>query len=229
MKPAGSPRSRRAIFLPGKLPRPGQTKTRLSPPLSLEQAALVYHGFLRDSVALALSLGWDRVTLAHPEQGEAAQALAALLPPQVQLLSGPGSGLGDMLQAGFARALADGYGRVVMFGSDNPTLPPAIVEMASRGLDDHDLVIGPCSDGGYYLLGMTRLHPGLFQGISWSTDVVYAQTLERARDLGLSLLALPEWYDVDTAHELRRLQGELANLPADVAPATRSVLAGLTW
>lgn len=219
---------RRAICLPGKLPRAGRTKTRLSPPLTLEQAALVYRGFLQDSVALVLGLGWDRVTLAHPEHPEAARELSALLPPGVELLARPGGGLGGVLAGAFEHLLGQGFDRVVMIGSDNPTLPPERIGAASHGLADHDVVIGPSLDGGYFLLAMTRFHPALFEGIAWSTEVVYRQTIERAATLRLSCLSLEPWYDVDTVAELRQLQAELASLPPTVAPATRAVLSTLS-
>lgn len=219
----------RAIFLPGKRPRAGHTKTRLSPPLSIEQAAEVYRGFLQDSVAIARDLNPDRVTLAHPEYPEAERELATLLPADVQLLSRPEGGLGAVLGGAFEYLLGDGFERVVMIGSDNPTLPPERVEAAWRGLVDHDVVIGPSSDGGYYLLAMTDFHAGLFQDIAWSTAVVYRQTLQRASELELRVLSLDEWYDVDTIVELQRLRAELATLPSITAPATRAVLANLTW
>ena len=218
---------RRALVLPGKAPRAGRAKTRLSPPLSLEQAAHLYRAFLLDSVSLALGLGWDRVTVIYPPDPGAEHELAALLPAGVCLQPQPGEGLGPALASAFESHLAAGFARVVLIGSDNPTLPGTLVEAASQALDDHDLVVGPSTDGGYYLLGMARPHLGVFEGITWSTEVVYAQTLERARALGLSVLTLAAWYDVDTVDGLRRLQHDLATLPASVAPATRAALAEL--
>ena len=220
---------KRAIFLPGKAPRPGQTKTRLSPPLSPEQAATVYRGFLQDSVALAVSLGWERVTLTHPEPPETERELARLVPAEVHFLPQRGADFGAVLSGGFGHHFDRGFDRVVLIGSDNPTLPAAVVEDAARALDDHDLVIGPSTDGGYYLLGMAHHQPRLFEEIAWSTDVVYEQTLERARRLRLRVATVLTWYDVDTVAELERLRRDLAALPPSVAPATRAVLAELSW
>ena len=219
---------RRALFLPAKVPRPGRTKTRLSPPLSLEQAADLYRAFLQDCVALALGAGSDRVTLRFPAEEGADLELAALLPQAVRLQPEPVDDLGAILEGGFRRHLAEGFERVIVIGSDNPTLPLALVEAAWRGLDDHDVVIAPTADGGYCLLGMTRHHPALFERITWSTDAVYRETLERAREQRLSVLTLPEGYDVDTVAELDRLRADLATLPLDAAPATRQALAGLS-
>lgn len=219
----------RALVIVGKAPEPGVTKTRLSPPLSAEQAADLYRGFLQDTAAMALGLGWERVTLVYPPRAGAERELAALLPAAVRLLAQPGEGLGAALPDAFARHFAEGFRRVVLIGSDNPTLPPELVEAAERGLDDHDLVIGPSADGGYYLLGMERLQRGLFERITWSTEVVYHETLKRARELGLRTHAVDEWYDVDTVADLDRLRAELTLLPPHLAASTRQVLADLSW
>ena len=220
---------RRAIFLPGKAPRPGLAKTRLSPPLTPEQAAALYHGFLHDSTTLAVSLGWERVTLMHPEPPEGEEALARLLPAEVRLLPQPATDFGEILASGFSHHFAQGFDRVVLIGSDTPTLPASIVQDAAAILGDHDLAIGPTEDGGYYLLAMTRQHRRLFEDVAWSTDVVCEQTLARARELGLRIATMPTWYDVDTVAELERLRRDLATLPPSVAPATRAALAHLTW
>ena len=219
----------RALVIVGKAPRAGCTKTRLSPPLSPEEAAQLYRGFVLDTATMALGLAWEQVTLVYPPQPGAREELVAIVPAGIRLQPQGGDGLGAALAGAFQSHLGVGFRRVVLIGSDNPTLPAFIVEAACRGLDDHELVIGPSADGGYYLIGMGRAHLGVFERITWSTEVVYRETLERARELGLSVLTLPEWYDVDTATELRRLRDELAALPATVAPETRAVLAGLNW
>ena len=220
---------KRALVVVGKVPRPGATKTRLTPPLSPEQAALLYRAFLQDTLAVAVGLGWEQVTLIYPPQLGAERQLQAFLPAAVQLQPQPGSGLGAALAGAFASHLAAGFGRVVLIGSDNPTLPPTLIHQAAAGLDGHDVVIGPSADGGYYLIGMARPHLGLFERITWSTSVVFGETLERADELGLRALALPEWYDIDTVAELQRLRDELAGLPQSIAPATRAALVELGW
>lgn len=218
---------RRALVVVGKAPRPGAAKTRLSPPLSAEGAARLYAGFLQDTLGMACRLGWERVSLIYPPEPNAESALRALVPPEVSLQPQSGHGLGPALAGAFEQHLAEGFREVVLIGSDNPTLPPALVESARRALADYDLALGPSADGGYYLLAMRCPHLGIFERITWSTDVVFAQTRARARALGLSVHALPEWYDVDTATDLARLRHELAHLRPEVAPATRAVLADL--
>jgi rSAM/selenodomain-associated transferase 1 len=213
---------RRALLIVGKAPEAGVTKTRLVPPLSADDAAALYRGFLLDCVELGLELGWERVSVVHP-QG-ATRALANLLPAQTCLLEQPGQGLADALSHAFKIHLADGFRQVVLIGSDNPTLPASLVQQACAALDTHDLSIGPSIDGGYYLIGLRASHLGVFDAIDWSTPRVYDQTLAQAHRLGLSVHATPEWYDVDEPADLERLQRELAVGLDGVATHTRRVL-----
>jgi glycosyltransferase A (GT-A) superfamily protein (DUF2064 family) len=110
--------------------------------------------------------------------------------------------------------------------SDSPTLPAAILQQAFRELDEPgvDVVLGPCEDGGYYLIGLKASCPALFQGIAWSTSTVVDETLERAHDRGLRVACLPRWYDVDVYEDLQRLIEELGSLPDDLARHTRALL-----
>jgi rSAM/selenodomain-associated transferase 1 len=216
---------RRALLIVGKAPVPGRTKTRLVPPLSSEEAAELYRGFLLDSVSLGLDLGWERVSVVHP--AGARQILADVLPSRVTLVEQSGHGLGDALSSAFERHLAAGFDRVVLIGSDNPTLPREPIRAACAALDEHDLSIGPTLDGGYYLIGMRAPHLGVFENVEWSTPRVYAQTVARAVQLGLRVQAVGEWYDVDEPQDLERLRHDLLSLPPDVAPNTRAALDGL--
>jgi rSAM/selenodomain-associated transferase 1 len=216
---------RRALVIVGKAPRPGRSKTRLVPPLSHEDAARLSGAFLADTVAIGLSLGWERVSVVHPADPDEGVLLAAHLPAAARLSAQQGIGLGAALRDAFARHLAEGFERVVLIGSDNPSLPASHVEEACAALDTHDLTIGPTSDGGYYLLGMRRLWPRVFEGIDWSTSRVCAQTLARAAELGLRVHQARPWYDVDSVADLQQLQAELGRAPEHVAPHTRNALA----
>jgi rSAM/selenodomain-associated transferase 1 len=218
---------RRAILVVAKAPEPGRTKTRLCPPLSLEDAAALYQAFLIDTTAAALALGWERVTLVHPNQAKTRHVLAGLVPGGAELQPQRGAGLGAALSSAFESHLGAGFGRVILIGSDSPSLPSAFIQDACSALDHCDVVIGPSADGGYYLIGMRTFYPSLFTGISWSTDRVHEQTLARARALPLRVWSLPEWYDVDTVVDLRRLVADLEQLPNDIAPLTRAQLAKL--
>jgi uncharacterized protein len=215
-------RMRRALIVVGKAPIPGRTKTRLVPSLSADAAAAIYRGFLLDTLQLAHSLGWERVSLVHP-RGDA--PLLRGLATGVQLLEQPRQGLGHALRFAFERHFRDGCDTVTLIGSDNPTLPVELVQDAQDALArGHDLAIGPSLDGGYYLIGMRQPHLGVFDHIDWSTSRVYTQTLERAANLGLRVHAVQEWYDVDEPEDLEQLVHELDCSPRDVAPNTRAAL-----
>jgi uncharacterized protein len=219
---------RRALVVVGKAPQPGVTKTRLCPPLSPAEAAQLYRAFLLDTLETGRSLGWDRITLIYPPSAGARSILSGIVPPGIELNPQPGRGLGAALSGAFARHASEGFDRVVLIGSDNPTLRESLIETASDALDVHDLVIGPATDGGYYLIGMDRPQPIVFERITWSTSLVYGETMARAREGGLSVASLPVWYDVDTYDDLVRLRSELADSDAAVAPRTRRELDLLT-
>jgi hypothetical protein len=123
-----------------------------------------------------------------------------------------GTSLGERLSILLAGLLRDGHAGAIAMDSDSPTLPMTYVMDAARLLGEggSDVVLGPCEDGGYYLIGLGSPQPRLFEGIPWSTDAVLAETLAKARSDGLSVHLLPRWFDVDTEPDLRRLHAELA-------------------
>jgi rSAM/selenodomain-associated transferase 1 len=213
---------RRALLVVGKAPRPGQVKTRLVPPLRADDAARLCRAFLEDSVVLGLQLGWEQVTVVHPRGSRA--TLRAMFPSKVALFEQTGRGLSNALASAFEHHLAAGFDRVVLIGSDNPTLPTEIPAAACSALEHCDLVVGPSVDGGYYLIGMSRSHARLFEGIEWSTPRVFNQTLARASHLGLRVQVGPEWYDVDQPADLQRLRIDLTVSPPQIARHTRIAL-----
>jgi rSAM/selenodomain-associated transferase 1 len=197
-----------------KEPVPGRTKTRLCPPLAPETAAEFYRCLLLDTMALMQRLeGAADLSLAYTPDG-ASDYFERLSPNGFRLVSQVGADLGARLANALGWHFALGYKRAVIMNSDGPTLPLPYLEQAFSGLRRADVTLGPGHDGGYYLIGMKRLHPELFEGIDWSTSRVVSQTLAICRRLGLAVHQLPEWYDVDVAADLARLRRDLARNPA---------------
>lgn len=221
------PMHTRFLAVVAKRPAPGQTKTRLCPPLTGAQAADLYECFLRDTLGLMAhvpGVGRSISYLPADEEGYFRQ-----LAPDFALRPQRGDDLGARLDNLLCDALANGASQAVVMDSDSPTLPVACVEEAYTHLSDGaDVVFGPCDDGGYYLVGVTRPQPRLLREVEMSTPTVLDDSLAIAESLGLKVALLPVWYDVDTGAELERLQAELAHLPETIAPHTRRWLAQRT-
>lgn len=218
-----------------KAPRAGQVKTRLTPPLTPDEAATLNIGFLRDTTAAisaAIAQGGAAGIAAYTPAG-AEGDWADILPEQFQLVAQRGHGFGERLSFAIEDLLTIGFASVCLIDSDSPTVPQRVYRRAVEllaGADDC-VVLGPSDDGGYYLIGLKKAHRALFEQIEWSTEHVAEQTIERAKKIGLVIELLPTWYDVDDRVTLRRLCEELlgAEQPpgAYPAPETHGFLAGL--
>lgn len=221
-----------ALAVMTKAPRAGQVKTRLVPPLTPEQAAQLNICFLHDT-AQAITKACDAsargVGVFTPVGSES--AYIDVLPENFELLPQRGDRFGERLSFAAADLFQCGFASVCLIDSDSPTVSPEAyaqaVELLSRPKDR--VVLGPSDDGGYYLIGIKRPHPELFERIDWSTERVCEQTKHRAHELGLEVNLLPAGYDVDDATSLQRLRDELLSnkSPCDMAPHTRKFLAQL--
>jgi rSAM/selenodomain-associated transferase 1 len=230
------------IGVMAKAPRAGRAKTRLCPALLPEQAARLSAAFLRDiteNLVLASRFAPVARCVAYAPAGDEG-LLAPHLAPDTALILADGAvptppgvqGFGRCLLHATRAMLARGHGAACVLNSDSPTLPTSILTRAAAELlrAGERVVLGPAQDGGYYLLGMTRVHAPLFADIAWSTDSVAAATRERAATLGLEVVELPVWYDVDDESGLARLRQDVAGgdpvqgLRPYHAPATAAVL-----
>jgi rSAM/selenodomain-associated transferase 1 len=212
-----------ALLVMAKYPTPGRTKTRLSPPLSPEQAAQLSECFLLDTLDLMRRLAQTQLVIAYSPAGAA--SYFSRLAPDFELLPQQGPDLGVRLDNALTDYLALGYERVAIMNSDGPTLPLAYLTAAFEGLaGDTEVVLGPAEDGGYYLIGLTRPVPRLLREVQMSTPRVLADTLALAAEEDLRVELLDPWYDVDDGESLARLAAELATTPATVAPHTRTFL-----
>ncbi|HZD56898.1 MAG TPA: TIGR04282 family arsenosugar biosynthesis glycosyltransferase [Anaerolineales bacterium] len=220
------PRLPNALLVMAKRPAPRRTKTRLTPPLSPLQAATLYECFLKDTLDLVREIPSVQPVIAYLPAQE--KAYFRGLAPDFELLLQTGSDLGSRLDKALTQYLARGYGRVVIMNSDGPTLPPRYLEMAFETLAaDTDVVLGPCDDGGYYLIGLKQPAPRLLREVRMSTAHVTADTLDLAAEMGLQTTLLPCWYDVDDLDSLARLIEELDGSPSGLAPHTRAFLSDL--
>ena len=203
-----------AVGIMIKTPRNGSSKTRLSPPLRLEEAAAISRCFIKDtSVAVEALMREDQfvagVAVYTPVGSE--PDLGQLLPPGFKILAQREGDLGSRLLGAAEDLFSLGFSAVCLIDSDSPTLPfRNLQQMVALLREPTDrMVIGPCTDGGYYLLGLRRLHGRLFEEIDWSTSRVYQQTICRSKEINLPTVVLPAWYDVDDQPSLSRLLFEL--------------------
>jgi uncharacterized protein len=215
--------ARNALLVVAKRPAAGQTKTRLTPPLSPEQAAALYECLLRDTLDLIRRVPDVQPAIAFlPEDAE---SYFAALAPDFELLQQEGADLGVRLDNALSHTLARGYERVAIMNSDGPTLPVSSLTSAFEELGNGaDVVLGPADDGGYYLIGLKRPAPRLLRDVRMSTTTVLADTLALAAEEKLVVSLLSAWYDVDDVASLARLQAELATAPVEIAPWTRAFL-----
>ena len=147
-----------ALVLFMKAPRPGTVKTRLTPRVTMDEAADLYRAFILDTLNLARRTAAATLFVAWtPDEGRAELVSTLGCPgdPDVNWLRQRGSDLGERLSNAFAAFRRDGWEKTVVLGGDSPLLPHSIVEEAFEALDRHDVVIGPAEDGGYYLIGLS--------------------------------------------------------------------------
>jgi len=192
------------VFL--KYPAAGQVKTRLAARLGDEAAAAI----ARASAELTLKRlePFQPATLICLDPPEALEDVRAWIGPGWACRPQQGTTLGERLAEATSAMFARGARRVVVIGADSPWLTADDVAAAFEQLNANDVVLGPTEDGGYYLIGLSRAAPALFDGIAWSTPQVCAQTRQRAGLLGLRVHLLPQGYDLDHVEDVRRFVTE---------------------
>jgi uncharacterized protein len=222
-----------AIGIICKAPQPGRSKTRLAGAIGGVAACELSACFLRDVAAVI-----EAVPDALGKRGYGVYAPAGtehimrqLLPAGFGLLLQAGENLGHVLLGATHALLRAGHDCVLLVNGDSPTLPSRFLVQAIETLREPGdrMVLGPASDGGYYLIGLKRPHKHLFTQIAWGTQTVARTTCERAAEIGLATTLLPEWYDVDDIETLRWLREELAGnstrfREGGFAPASRGFL-----
>ena len=225
-----------AVGVMAKAPQAGRSKTRLCPPLTPEQAAAMSAAFLRDTTENMAAATRNAPITAYAAYAPVGTEtlLRACLAEGTELLLADGGDIEAPGVAGFGRCLlhaiqgmlAAGHTAACVLSADSPTIPTAVlVQAATLLLEPGDrAVLGPADDGGYYFLGLKTAHAAMFRDIDWSTETVADATRARAREIGLDLIELESWYDVDDAASLGVLLRETRGY---AAPATRAAIARL--
>jgi rSAM/selenodomain-associated transferase 1 len=203
------------LIIFAKEPVPGQVKNRLSPPLSPESAARLYFHFLQDVLEEMLRLTQVHLAMAYAP-APSRSFFAQVVPTRLRLVPQVEGDLGERLIQAFEWGFSLGYEAVLIRNSDSPDLPGALVMEAHEALitGGADVVLGPCPDGGYYLMGLKASRPELFRGVDWSTAAVLDQTLEKVRQLKLTAHLLKAWPDIDTLAELANFLQRSLSPPA---------------
>lgn len=194
-----------------KQPLAGQVKTRLAAETSASLAAEAAEAFLRDTLEKCRALPVARFVVYAPASGR--EYFTALAGEAFSLEEQREGDLGERM-AGFLSAHVSDERHVVLIGADSPTLPVEFIERAFAELENADVVLGPATDGGYYLLGCKGRVPPIFDRIAWGGPEVLQASVRRIAGAGLRLFLLPPWYDVDTLADVRMLKGHLAALRA---------------
>jgi rSAM/selenodomain-associated transferase 1 len=204
-----------------KPPRAGEVKTRLVPAVGAQGAAALAEAFFRDTWDCVESLRWAVPIVATTDSS------SPQVRPRIETevwLQGGGD-LGARIERILRRAL-DQRPFAMAVGADSPGIPLPFLERAHQALQSADAVIGPCDDGGFYLLGVRECRPGLLDGIPWSQSITFSSTLKRLRDSGMDVAVIDSWYDIDRPEDLERLERQLA-AKSVVAPETLKALRSL--
>lgn len=206
-----------ALIIFARAPIPGQVKTRLYPPLTPDEAASLHGSLVLDVLERTrppghgrgkpTPAGADRFVACAPS---AEHVFFKILAQRegVRLLTQAGEDLGARMRHACDTVFAMGYRKAVLVGSDLPAIPGSVYADAFVRLDDHDLVLGPARDGGYYLIGLKPPVPDLFSGVPWSTERVFDVTMKMAQNLGLDTAVLAVGSDLDTIEDLTALIDE---------------------
>ena len=216
------------VIVFAKNPVPNQVKTRLVPPFSPEQAAALYTAFLTDWCDTLAKLPDVDLIIAYTP-AEAQSDLQVLIGDDTIYIPQIGDDLGGRLASATQWAAEQEYTKILLVGSDSPTLPISYISKAFALLDSRDIVVGPSTDGGYYLIGFSATHitmavPFIFEEIAWSTADVFQQTVASIRSLKVTFGLLPLWYDIDTAEDLAFLHAHISamRLAGDTVQAVRT-------
>lgn len=189
-----------ALILFARDPILGKVKTRLSPFLKDDVILKLYTCFLQDSLDNIRKVeNVDHFVGVAPSNESG--FFTGIPGSDIRLFVQEGENLGEKMRRAIQDRLSEGYKRVVIIGSDSPSLPVSYIYRALGS--DKDIVLGPSTDGGYYLIGMAGKVVEVFKDVAWGTEKVLSETLGHLEQNGASLELLPVWYDVDSPDDLK--------------------------
>ncbi len=209
----------RCIILFVKLPEKGRVKSRLARDMGWDLVLRLYESMVLDTIDLLKRAAAPFIICFDPPGS--LERVRRWLGPEYSYVPQTGDDLGERMEQAFARAFREGMNHVVLIGSDIPGLDSYVIHDAFAALASHDAVIGPSTDGGYYLVGFQKngFEPGIFHDMIWSTETVFRETIDRLRGRSWKVHVLPQCQDVDTKEDLKAL---LARYERRESPASRT-------
>lgn len=214
-----------------KNPIPGQVKTRLQTRYTPAQAAALYRAFVQDTLALTQGLPIDRRIIAY-DPPDAEEDIRVFCGDDWEYIPQVQNDLGQRMYQALHFALNDGAERAILLGTDIPSLPIQHLTQAFERLVHKDVVLGPSTDGGYYLVGLSKDCPEMFENITWSTPHVLEQTIQSLREQNYALGLIPPWFDIDTPEELdivvNHARAQNYATPSPILAHTLACLSSLT-
>lgn len=188
-----------------KHPASGRVKSRLAEQIGQDAATDLYKSFVADILSTLRTLSVNFKIVFYPPDAE--KKIQQWLGQRYSYIRQIGKDLGQRMKNAFLKAFSDGFNSVVIIGSDLPDLPADYLELGLKALETNGVVLGPSSDGGYYLIGFAKeaFLPDVFEGITWSSTDVFEQTLNILQKHEQRVYLLPQWHDVDTLMDLNSL------------------------
>lgn len=203
---------KKALIVFAKTPLKGRIKTRLQPHLTPEKILNLYKSFITETMSRCLRLKDAEIFLGSYPTKDNDFMKELTKKHNIKSFNQRGKNLGERFVNAFKDRFKQGYGKVVIIGSDSPLIPVENIKKAFLKLTKNEFVLGPCCDGGYYLVGASKVIPEVFHNIPWDTDRVLNRTLGKLNSLNIRFYLLPFWYDIDTIEDLRFFRNHLKYL-----------------